>query len=308
MFRDKFLKMVFTIFTIGFVSMVYAKKPIIIGSGNQKGNYYTVAQDIVDYCKDDIKKQYGYDLINKPTNGSVTNLNGILNKKLSVGFIQEDVYHFFKKRDQLNTIEMNTFKLMYLYPEYLTILIPVNWEPKSTGFFSKFTSLFDSKKPISIMSLKGQTVYAKGGALVSAQALSYFMGLKLHVIDASKIKKINGPFIFVTGSGDLRIQKMLGSGKWFLLSFNGNELANKVNFYKSASVTYIVNGKSVTANTVSIMSVAYARKYRGKKRKAAILAIKQCVKDNIDDLIDEGNSNKWSIIAKTNGWTGGDDE
>ena len=118
-----------------------------------------------------------------------------------------------------------------------------------------------------------------------------------------KQKKIDAPFIFVTGSGDKRIQKMLASGKWFLLSFNGNELANRVSFYKPANVTYIVNGKSISANTVSIMSIAYARRYRSKKRKTAILGIKQCIKANIDDLIDEGNSNKWSIIAKTNGWS-----
>ena len=283
-------------------SFVYAKKPITIGSGGKGGNYYAVANDIVDFCKDDIKKKFGYDLINIPTRGSVDNLNGILNKKYSIGFVQEDVYQFFKKRDQLNVIEMNTINLMYLYPEYLTILIPKNWHPQATSFLDKLSSLFNSNKTISIMSLKNQTVYAKGGAVVSAQALSFFMGLNLNIVDASN-HKINGPFIFVTGSGDSRIQKMLDTGNWFLLSFNGSELANRVSFYKPATVTYIVNGKSLTANTVSIMSIAYARKYRGKKKRAAVLYVRECVKNNIDDLIDDGSSNKWSLIAKTNGWS-----
>jgi len=298
----QFLKIILLSLIIGITTFANAKKPISIGSGGKGGNYYTVAQDIIYYCSDDIKNKYGYNLVNIPTGGSVDNLSGLLNKKYSIGFVQEDVYHFFKKRDQLNTIEMNTFKLMYLYPEYLTILIPKGWKPESTSFFSKLSDLLSSKKPISIMSLKNQTVYAKGGALVSAQALSYFMGLHLNVVDASKVKRINGPFIFVTGAGDSRIAKMLATGKWFLLSFNGNELANRVSFYKPATVTYIVGGKSITANTVSIMSIAYARKYRSKKRRQAIIGVKQCVKTNIDDLIDEGNSNKWSIIAKTNGW------
>jgi hypothetical protein len=288
-----------------FITTANASRDIKIGSGNKGGNYYTVAQDIVDFCGDEIQKKYGYPLINVETGGSIDNLQGILHKKYSIGFIQQDVMEYFKKRDQLNTIENTTVKVMNLYPEYLTILIPKGWEPKNNeGFFSKFSSLFsgNKNKTTTIMSLKNQVVYAKGGALVSAQALSYFMGLNLHVVNAAKAKHINGPFIFVTGSGDPRIQKMLATGKWFLLSFNGNELANRVSFYKPATVTYIVNGKTISANTVAIMSVAYARKYRSKKRKAAIKAIKQCVKANIDDLIDDGNSDKWNIIARVNGW------
>jgi hypothetical protein len=195
---------------------------------------------------------------------------------------------------------------MYIYPEYLTILIPKGWKPKSTSIFDTFKDLFNSHKTISIMSLKNQTVYAKGGALVSAQALSFFMNLHLNIVDASN-HSINGPFIFVTGSGDERIQKMLASGKWYLLSFNGNELANRAGFYKTAQVTYLVNGKTQTANTVSIMSVMYARNYRSKKRRGALNEVRKCIHTNIDDLIDDGNSDKWSLISKINGWDNPED-
>jgi hypothetical protein len=284
----------------------FAKKDLTIASGGKGGNYYQVAEDIVNFCGREIKDKFGYNLINVPTSGSVENLNGLLRKKYSIGFVQQDVYAFFKKRDQLNEIENKTQKLFYLYPEYLHILIPVGWKPKSNGFLSLFENLFNKNKTISIYSLKNQVVYAKGGAIVSAQALSYFLGLNLKVVDANKAK-VNGPFIFVTGSGDSRIQAMLNSGKWMLLSFNGAELANKAMFYKPAKVTYIVNGKAVSANTVSIMSVAYSRKYRSKKRKEALKALKECIKSNIDDLIDDGVSDKWTIIQKVNGW-GDEDE
>ena len=282
---------------------LHASKEINIGSGGNNGNYYTVAQDIVEYCSEEVKTKTGYSLRNIETEGSVDNLQGILNKKYSIGFVQEDVLNFFKKKDQLETIDLNTQKFLKLYPEYLTILIPRNWEPKfNGGFFSKLTGLWKDKQPISIRSLSNQVVYAKGGALVSTQALSFFMNLNLKIIDASK-SKISGPFIFVTGSGDPRIQAMLKSGNWWLLSFNGNELANKASFYKPARITYIVKGKTVTANTVSIMSIAYNRKYRSKKRQNALKELKQCVKSNIDDLIDDGSSNKWSLIGKINGWS-----
>jgi len=292
--------MIKIIFSILFLITLNARD-LTIGSGGKEGNYYAVAQDIVDTCGNDIKDKFGYTLKNISTSGSVENLNGILRKKYSLGFVQQDVYEYFKKKDQLNTIELNTKKMMYLYPEYLTILIPKGWKPKSHSLFAKFTDLFNSHKTISITSLKNQTIYAKGGALVSAQALSFFMNLHLNIIDANN-KKIDGPFIFVTGSGDTRIQNMLASGKWFLLSFNGNELANRAGFYKPAQVTYLVNGKAMTANTVSIMSIVYARKYRSKKRKEALNSIKQCVRNNIDDLIDDGRSNKWSLISTINGW------
>jgi len=295
------------IFSIVFILSLNARD-LTIGSGGKSGNYFTVANDIVETCSNDIKTKFNYDLKNISTSGSVENLNGILRKKYSIGFVQQDVYEYFKKKDQLNTIELNTKKMMYLYPEYLTILIPKGWKPKSNSIFSKFTELFNSHKPISIMSLKNQTVYAKGGALVSSQALSFFMNLHLNIIDATN-HTINGPFIFVTGAGDSRIQQMLASGKWFLLSFNGNELSNRAGFYKTAQVTYIVNGKTQTANTVSIMSVMYARNYRSKKRKSALKELKQCIKNNIDDLIDDGQSDKWSLISRINGWDNqGDNE
>ena len=288
------------------VAALFAAKPISIGSGGQGGNYYTVAQDLVDSCADTIKQKTSYDLTNVSTKGSVDNLNGILHKSLAIGFIQEDVYEYFKRKDQLGLISINTKVFMNLYPEYLHVLIPVNWKPKTkTSFWSDLTSAFssNSNKPISIMSLKNQTVYAQGGAIVSAQALSYFMNLNLNVIDSTHAKSINGPFIFVTGSGDARIQKMLNTGKWFLLNFNSSELSNKTSIYKPAMLTYIVKGKSITVNTVSIMAKAYSRVYRGKKRKSALVQLKQCIQDNIDDLIDDGNSDKWSIIQKTNGWS-----
>ena len=139
--------------TVAVVSL-FAAKPTIIGSGGQGGNYYTVAQDIVDYCKDDYKKTTGYDLKNQSTAGSVDNLNGLLKKKYSIGFVQEDVYMYFKKKDQLGIIAINTKPFMNLYPEYMHIMIPVGWQPKTKeSFWGKIASRFsgNSKKPISIV-------------------------------------------------------------------------------------------------------------------------------------------------------------
>jgi hypothetical protein len=286
---------------IGVVNFAFAKKSIIIGSGGQNGNYYKIAQDIVEFCGDDIKKKFGYDLINQATNGSIENLNGLLNKKYSIGLVQEDVYEYFKRRDQLNVVQNNTIKLFYLYPEYVHILIPKGWKPKGNGLFSMFKGLFGSDKTISLSSLKGQTVYAMGGGIVSAKALSYFMGLNFKVVDA-KGKKVDGPFIFVTGADDPRIQKMLNSGKWILLSFNGNELAARSRVYTPAQLTYTIGSNTITVNTVSVKSLVLARKYRGKKRREAIKEVKMCVKNNIDDMIDDGISNKWTIVQQINGW------
>ena len=300
------------ILTLGLgISLLFAGKNISIASGGENGNYYTVAQDIVDYCKDDIKQKTGYNLENIPTSGSVQNLQGLLNKKYTIGFVQSDVYQYFKAKDQLGLIDLKTEKFINLYPEYLHILIPKGWKPQSSGgWFDRLKNLFsaNSNKVISINSLKNQTVYAKGGALVSAQALSYFMNLHLNIKDADK-NKVNGPFIFVTGSGDPRIQAMLKSGHWWLLNFNGNELANRQpQIYKPATVSYIVNGKVMKINTVSIMAKAYARKYRSKKRQNALKELKICIKNNINDLIDDGNSDKWTLIGISNGWIKGDDD
>jgi len=288
-------------------TFAFAQKGVLkIGSGGKSGNYFQVANDIINYCGNEIKNKYGYSLANISTSGSVDNIERIKNKKLSLAFVQSDVLEYFNKRDTLQTLENSTFKLINLYPEYLHILIPKGWQPKKTnsGWFSNLKNLFsdNSNKTISIYSLKNQVVYAKGGAIVSAQALSYFLNLNLHIVNADN-GKVNGPFIFVTGSGDKRIQKMLASGKWWLLSFNPVDLTNRVSFYKPAKLTYIINGKSTSVNTVSIMSVVIARKYNSKKRIAAINEIKQCIHNNIDDLLDDDDTSpKWQLIKITNGW------
>ena len=297
------LKMILGVVMVS--SIAFGAKEFRIGTGGQGGNYFTIGQDIVEACGQEVQDKTGYSINSNESTGSVENLNGLLNKKYSIGFVQADVYSFFKKKDQLNTIDNTTKKFINLYPEFLTILVPRGWKPKTNE--SRWSSLFsfgkNKTKPISIKSLKNQVVYAKGGAIVSAQALSYFMGLNLNIKDLSHVKGTpTGPIIIVTGSGDTRVQKLLNSGKYWLLSFNGNELANRASFYKPSKVTYIVKGKSVTANTVSIMSQVMVRKYRSKKRQNALKVLKKCLRDNIDDLVDDGSSNKWNLISVTNGW------
>ena len=299
-------KMTFGFLTLSLLgTSLFAAKDMTIASGGENGNYYTVAQDMVDTCGQVVKEKTGYELKNISTGGSVDNLNGLLRKKYSIGFVQSDVYYYFKSKDQMGLIDLKTEKLMNLYPEYLHILIPVGWKPQThESWFSKLKNMFsgNSNKVISINSLKNQTVYAKGGALISAQALSYFMHLNLHIVDANKAK-VNGPFIFVTGSGDPRIQAMLKSGKWWLMNFDGKELSSSApQIYKPATVSYLINGKIIRVNTVSIMAKVYARKYRSKKRQQALIIFKQCLKDNINDLIDDGNSPKWTTIGISNGW------
>jgi len=304
--QNLFKKVTNAVLNLSLIStFAFAGKNMTIASGGENGNYYIVAQDMVNFCGPIVKEKTGYILENISTGGSVDNLNGLLKKKYSIGFIQSDVYYYFKSKDQMQVIDLKTEKLMNLYPEYLHILIPVGWKPQQNGsWFAKLKNIFsgDSKKIISINSLKNQTVYAKGGALISAQALSYFMHLNLHIKDASKAK-VNGPFIFVTGSGDPRIQAMLKSGKWWLMNFDGKELsASAPQIYKPAIVSYLINGKIVRINTVSIMARVYARKYRSKKRQEALQVFKQCIKNNINDLIDDGDSPKWTAIGISNGW------
>jgi hypothetical protein len=298
----------------GMISLTSAKS-IKIGSGGEGGNYYQVAQDIVEFCGEEIKKQDGYSVENIQTKGSVENLNGlgIQSKRFSIGFVQEDVYEYFKAKDNMHIMDIKIKKWLKMYPEYIHILIPVNWKPKQeTSFWNKLGGVFNfnnkDNKPVTIMSLKNQTVFAKGGAIVSSQALSYFMGLNLNVINVDKVKNVNGPLIIVTGSGDKRVQKLLSSGKWILLSFDGNELNRRARFYSPATLTYTINGQSITVNTVSIMSLAFQRNYRSQKKKKALKDLKMCIKNNIDDLIDDGTSNKWSIIAITNGWNNSEND
>jgi hypothetical protein len=302
-----------TLKTIGLIALgglltISEAKSIKIGSGGKGGNYFQVANDIVSFCNDTIKKQDGYDLENIPTNGSVTNLNGlgIQSKNYSIGFVQEDVYEYFKSKDSMHLIDIKVKKWLSLYPEYIHILIPKGWEPQQNeSFWGKIGGSIgfgDDKKPVTIMSLKNQVIYAKGGAIISSQALSYFMNLNLQVKNADNVKNINGPLIVVTGSGDQRVQKLLNSGKWKLLSFNGNELNRRARFYTPATLSYTVNGQNISANTVSILSIAYQRNYRSAKKKKALNDLKMCIKSNIDDLIDDGDSNKWSVISITNGW------
>ena len=283
--------------------LVFARD-LIIATGSPSGNYYKVGTDIVNECAQEIKNKYNYDLKVVSTSGSTENLMGLVDKKYSLGMVQSDVLLFMSKKNPLLVNQNRVAILLDMYPEFLHILIPKSWKPESTGFWSNLTSLFNKNNgPISITKLKNQIIYAWGGSAVSAQALSYFLNLNLKVTepkDRKNLVNLDKPIILVTGVPDQRVQKLLNSGKWYIISINAQELAQRAGIYRPTNISYLVNGKPVTARTVSIRSELLARVYRGKKRQNAIKALKQCIMNNMDDLIDDGESPFWEIIQKEN--------
>ena len=49
------------------------QKNLILDQVVKKGNYFTVAQDIVAHCGEEVKNKTGYSLNNLETDGSVDN-------------------------------------------------------------------------------------------------------------------------------------------------------------------------------------------------------------------------------------------
>ncbi|MFP8965199.1 TAXI family TRAP transporter solute-binding subunit [Pokkaliibacter sp. CJK22405] len=276
------------------------KQHIVVGTGSESGNYFSMGKDIKSYCEDSLSN--GSTLEIAKSDGSIDNIIGMNEKRYSAAIVQEDVMQYFAKTEP-RKVNKNRMKVIAgLHMESAHLLIPINYKPDSNeGFGDMLTSLFDgqSTAPLSLDALQNQTIGSWGGSMVSAKALSYFLHLNLKVQDipAGKRSDPGIPVLLIGGHPYAPVQQILDTGKYRLVAINFDKLKEKAPFYLKSSVSYKVKGKVETVQTFAVRAMLVGKSFRKESRNVNMSLLANCITDNLADLADDSETNpNWGSV------------
>ncbi|MEA1914545.1 MAG: TAXI family TRAP transporter solute-binding subunit [Campylobacterota bacterium] len=284
---------------------------IKIGTGSQTGNYYSMANDITseNYCKE-ISPDASFEVLT--SEGSGANLDGLLNKKYSIGIIQSDVLMSNAKKSP-RKVNMNRMKILAgLHIETAHLLIPNGYQPKQTkksgnifsSFMDKFSTSDNKPVKISLQSLKNQQIASWGGSVTSARALSYFFDLNWEIKEVPKDNRENinkMPILLVGGQPYAPVEKYLATGNYKLVGLDYKEISNKAPFYMSSEATYNINGKSYSVPSIGIQALMIGKSFRKASRNENMQKLAQCINESLPDLADDPDTNpNWNSVYELN--------
>jgi len=286
-----------------FSSMAIAAKPIKFGTGGPTGNYFSMANDIDHYCSDQLVDR-SLEILN--TKGSIDNLRGMGSKKYSIGWVQEDVLHYYARQDPTK-VNKNRLKIIAGgHAETVHMLIPKDYNPTpaSSGWMDKVGGMFSSKEqlPLDLNLLKGQTIGSYGGSLVSAKALSMFMELDLTIVEIPEERRGKAgdvPILLVGGQPYAPVEQYLATNNYVLVSIDARTLSTKAPFYMESTANYEVNGEIVSIPTIGVRALMIGKSFRKESKNANMIALAGCIDSNLEDLADDSDTNpNWASVVE----------
>lgn len=322
MFRNTKPVLLLAIILAIFSSSLFAKeqRPVTVkmGSGGTGGTYYPMMKDVVDFCSYDSEAEWptvaqNVTLENTESEGGVFNLLGMGNKTLTAGLVPEDVLRFYAKRTP-DKVNMRSIKaVMGMHIETGHLLIPKGYrptQPEGTGAnksawdkmwdaVSKKKTKKESPTSISVDLLKNQQIAAWGGSVVSARALSVFLGLKAQVksIDFEAAKTSNIPVLAVGGQPYPPVQELLDTGRFTLVAIDYSKLQSSAPFYVQIDANYIVDGNPVSVPTFGVRAVLLAKNFRRASSNKPMIDLASCMSDVLIDLADDPGTNaNWTSV------------
>ena len=272
-----------------------ANKPISVGSGGVGGSYYPMVNDMIAFCGSSTSRQFTN--IESP-GGSVGNVIGMTNKEFHAGITQIDVLKYYAKMmgEKVNANRMKV--VVGLHRESGHLMIPPGWEPKSSGFSGFFSKLnfLEDKKGVDINLLKNQTIGAWGGSIVSAKALSSFLGLNMNVVEIQPGAKVDSPVLRVAGQPDDHVKAYLAAG-WNIVPIDAEILKNRASFYDKVTLNYSIGGKVVSIPSFGVRAVFVAKSSRADARNLPFSEMASCLRKSLADLADDSDTNpNWESV------------
>ena len=263
-------------------------EPFVIATGGESGNYFAMGKDIAKYCGKiaDIE-------VAKST-GSIQNLEDMTNKRAEAAIVQVDVLMSMAKNMPRSVNQQSMKVIAGLHVETIHLLVPNDYKPKQSGFFSKFSA---AKPVTSINDLKGIEVVSSGGSLVSAMALNEFFNLDWTVTSAPDLVKANLPILLVGGVPYKPVETILATGKYHLVSIPYESVRASQPFYTKSDITYTVNSQPMRVETVGVQAMLIGKYYRSEARNLTMEKLASCIDKNIAEMSDDGSTNpNWNNV------------
>lgn len=276
---------------------------LVLGTGAPEKTYNNLGLDIIDYCESSLTENSTIEL--PPSKGSIDNLTGLFGKRFTHAIVQEDVLRFYAQNEP-NKYNSNSVKaLLSMHIEPIHLVIPKGYTPSGNSLFSKL-GLGGGDAPLNITDLKGQTVGAWGGSVLSAKALSMFLGLNLNVVElpeGTARTRAEIPVFIVGGHPDKSVEYYLSTGEYNLLPLKIDEslLKEEAPFYSKVKVSYKVDGKQKNFDTFGVRALLIGKNYRRDSLNENSSRLATCLDESLIDLNDDFNTSpQWQIIYQLN--------
>lgn len=287
-FSFRFLAVIAAIF---FSFSAHAQQ-VVLASGIKDGTYDKIITQMAETCGT------GGVIANKlQPSGSPSTITDILNNNVSGGIVQFDVLWMRSNNQDLTSIKT----LFPLHREQVHIVVQ-NKDIKTGGFMGVGG---DKIVLVNDTSLKGLTVAAQGGSSYTAQAINQLTGTGFvirtefadtnAVLEAVRKGEVSAA-ILVGGAPMKAIQGL--SRDLRLLPFSPASVEKLKGVYSQQTVVY-ENLSTAGVPTVAVDSLLVVNNYRSSKMKAALGAIRECMKTSVDDIAETPKTHPaWRDIAK----------
>lgn len=268
-----------------------AQADLTVSTGGPKGTYHRFFVDIQKVCGDRVT------LVELESKGGDANLDNLVNKLAHVAFVQTDTIKFVSMKDpRVNDADLQT--LLPLYKEEVHLI--AKGAAKTTGGFMGFGGKTIVVK--SLEDLKDMKVGAWGGSLTTASAMNVFGNIGMNIVPftmdkpdvAARAALDKGEIDVILAVGGQPLGFASGLTPAYRLLEVTAAASSKMSFYVPARLNY--SNMNASVGTIAAESYLVTRNIRSPAIKAELSALKQCIVENLDDLVDGAYHPKWKEV------------
>lgn len=235
-------------------------------------------------------------MVERETSGSGENIDLLTGNKVKMAWVQSDMLFYTKMLDPNKVANIRA--LFPLYDEELHFISRA--KQKTVGKFAAL-GIGDKVELTNLSDLKGKTLGAVGGSIISANIVNAKTGLNMKVVTFQKNQDLLNALveskvdaILVVGGAPHAIPKTLDSS-FRLMAVNQEFLQPLSDVYTPTKISYSNMGQ-VGVSTVSTSALAVTRVY-SKKVSDQLKKVQDCFHNTVDDLKDAtGTHEKWQKI------------
>ena len=232
-----------------------------------------------------------------PSTGAVQNLDLLINNKVQLALLHNDVYEF---RSKSNPAILDKYKtVLCLYSEEVHfVALKTSKRLVGGGYFNKGTPIVLN----TIEDLKDLNVGAAGGGAISAQVIKLETDIPYHFTEyksgADVMTALNSGEIdaaVYVGGAPLANLENLGP-EYQILSIPSNDVDKLKQVYHTATVTY-TNMRPDSVSTVAADCVMVGRVYKTPKFINALASLRIAVDTKLTEIQETtGSHPKWQEV------------
>jgi len=270
----------------------FAEDPLTLATGNPKATYSMMFRNLATYCP--MVKEYN------DTTGGFDNLNLIMTKKVNMGIVPEDVMEMARRTDP--NVAKNVRGLVGLHYNSLHIVIMKDGSASKGGWFSRIGIGGDNRMVIQdLRDLRGKKIGCFGSAIVTGEFLNERLQAGLQLVRMKSPAEATGMLksgevvaVFATAGWPIEWIDDLDPNTFTLASLDESYVKKLGEPYKLVKLNYPKLGAMgiITAAPRNIVAVW---NYSSASKVSQILAFKQCLLDNLQDIKEmNGSHPSWN--------------